>query len=194
MNMAYLSPQECEPDDVDLSFQLAGVGLCISRQHVIRRCNQVFADMFGYQAGELAGTPLANLHPSASDLEGGQWLGSMLESGRYSDERIMRRKDGSLFWCQMSGRPLHPERPLAGAVWVFEDRSERRPAERVLTGREREVAKLLVSGKSSKEVGRILAISPRTADAYRARLIQKFEVRSRLELISSLLSFTSLGA
>lgn len=55
-----------------------------------------------------------------------------------------------------------------------------------LTGREKEIAKLLVSKPShtsSKEVGRELDISPRTVDHHRARILEKMNVNSVAELI-----------
>jgi diguanylate cyclase (GGDEF)-like protein/PAS domain S-box-containing protein len=33
----------------------------------------------------------------------------------------MRRKDGSEFWCYLSGRAVQPGDPSQGAVWLFED-------------------------------------------------------------------------
>lgn len=195
--MTTTPPRRPDAADLDLTFHLAAVGLCISRQRVIQRCNEVFGEMFGYSADELAGGSMAPLYPSRDEFEhtGKRWLPVMLASGRYSDERIMRRRDGSLFWCHVTGRAQHRDQPFACAVWTFEDISLQRPVEeRGLTGREREVVQLLIAGKSSKEIGKILAISPRTADAHRARLIQKFDVRSRVELISKLLGFSGLAA
>ena len=55
-----------------------------------------------------------------------------------------------------------------------------------LTGREKEIAHLLVSNPShtsSKEVGRELDISPRTVDHHRARILEKMNVNSVAELI-----------
>jgi DNA-binding NarL/FixJ family response regulator len=45
-----------------------------------------------------------------------------------------------------------------------------------LTLREREVMQLLVEGKSSAEIGVLLALSPRTVDTYRGRIMQKLDV------------------
>jgi DNA-binding NarL/FixJ family response regulator len=52
-----------------------------------------------------------------------------------------------------------------------------------LTPREREVVRLIAEGKSSKEIGRVLAISPRTVDTYRDRLRDKLGLRSVAELV-----------
>ena len=56
-----------------------------------------------------------------------------------------------------------------------------------LTPREREVAAPLIQGLTSKSVGKRLAISPRTADMYRARLMQKTQAATTTELVHKLL-------
>ena len=53
-----------------------------------------------------------------------------------------------------------------------------------LTDREREVLKLLLAGKTSKEIASALAISPRTAEAHRHNLLRKFGAGSTKELMS----------
>jgi len=45
-----------------------------------------------------------------------------------------------------------------------------------LTGREREVLTLIAQGHTSKEIGGILGISPRTAEHHRARIMNKLRI------------------
>jgi len=52
-----------------------------------------------------------------------------------------------------------------------------------LTEREREVLEHLLAGRTSKEIARTLAISPRTAEAHRHNLLQKFGAGSAKELM-----------
>jgi FixJ family two-component response regulator len=52
-----------------------------------------------------------------------------------------------------------------------------------LTERERDVLDQLLAGKSSKEIARALAISPRTVEAHRRNLLRKFGVGSAKELM-----------
>jgi DNA-binding NarL/FixJ family response regulator len=47
----------------------------------------------------------------------------------------------------------------------------------VLSAREREILKLVVEGKSSKTIGDILCISPKTVNSYRYRMMEKLKVR-----------------
>ncbi|NQD38979.1 response regulator transcription factor [Permianibacter sp. IMCC34836] len=52
-----------------------------------------------------------------------------------------------------------------------------------LTEREREVLELVAAGRTSKEIGEQLGISPRTVEVYRARLMDKLQVGSLPELV-----------
>jgi FixJ family two-component response regulator len=52
-----------------------------------------------------------------------------------------------------------------------------------LTDREKEVLDHLLTGATSKEIARALAISPRTVDAHRRNLFRKFGVGSAMELV-----------
>ena len=91
----------------------------------------------------------------------------MMDTGSYSDERVMRRRDGTLFWCHVVGRALDRAQPFARAVWMFEDISHRRVVSTPLTVREREVAQHIVTGATSKQIARHLHISHRTVEAHR---------------------------
>ena len=173
---------------LELAFSLAPVGLCVSRDRVVDLCNEAFARMFGYEPAELQGQPLAPLYPSADEFAhvGNLGLPVMRETGVYSDERIMRRKDGTLFWCHVAGRALDRSDPFGCAVWMFEDISRRRPVTATLTLREREVAQQLAAGATSKQIARALGISPRTVEAHRARLMKKFGAGTAGELVARL--------
>lgn len=172
-----------------LAFDLAPVGLCVSRHRVVVFCNDVFARQFGYEVSELTNQPFALLYPTMDEFSniGVHGEAVMRETGVYSDERIMRRRDGSLFWCHVSGRAADRSDPFACAVWMFEDISQRRPVTTALTPREREVAKHLVMGATSKQIARVLDLSPRTVEAHRARLMTKHEAGSLGELVAKLL-------
>lgn len=52
-----------------------------------------------------------------------------------------------------------------------------------LTEREREVYALLVDGCANKEVARVLALSPRTVEVHRARVMEKLQVESFSQLV-----------
>ncbi|MCK9512200.1 MAG: LuxR C-terminal-related transcriptional regulator [Pigmentiphaga sp.] len=176
-------------EDLLLAFDMAPVGLLVSRRRVVQSHNRAFSAMFGYAPGALEGKSLACLYPSTSEFEhtGDRALLVMRDKALYSDERIMKRADGRLFWCQVSGQAIDRADPFSAAVWVFEDISQKRPVTAQLTSREREVVQFLVLGKSSKEIGKLLGIGYRTVEAHRARLMRKFGVGTSNELIARLI-------
>jgi DNA-binding CsgD family transcriptional regulator len=130
---------------------------------------------------------MAGFYPSAEEYEriGARGLSAMRDTGRYADERVMRRDDGTLFWCRVRGQSLTPDDPFRRGIWSFADLSAERPVV-ALTAREREVAILTCRGMTSKEIGRELNLSYRTIEVYRARLLEKFHARKLPELVSKL--------
>jgi RNA polymerase sigma factor (sigma-70 family) len=59
-----------------------------------------------------------------------------------------------------------------------------------LTPREREVLDLMVKGKQNKAVAQELAVSPRTVEIHRARVMEKMQVHSVAELVHMMLGAT----
>lgn len=52
-----------------------------------------------------------------------------------------------------------------------------------LSGREREVLVLVVQGRTSKEVARIVGVKPSTIDTYRSRIMAKLDVSDICSLV-----------
>jgi PAS domain S-box-containing protein len=172
------------------AFDLAPIGLVLSRQRLIVDCNQQLCAMFGHAREALIGRSFELLYPSHAEFErtGERILASLDKAGRYTDDRIMKRHSGELFWCHVSGRTLQAGDPHAAGIWSFEDLSAHRRLDTPLTPREREIAALLIHGLTSKQIGKRLAISPRTVDVYRARLMRKYGAATTPDLVHKLLS------
>ena len=63
-----------------------------------------------------------------------------------------------------------------------------------LSGREREVLGLIVEGLTNKEIGRALALSPRTVETHRANLFAKLQAESLAQLIRQYAALVDAGA
>ena len=170
-------------------FENAPIGLLYSEDRVIIRCNARFAAIFGHEPVELEGRSLAALYPSRDDFDhtGDHWSRELSGHGTHSDERIMQRRSGELFWCRVRGQSIDRAHPLSRAVWSFADLSAERPVI-PLSPRERQVGMLLVEGLTAKEIGRRLNISPRTVDVHKTRLMSRFGSRNSLELVRALIT------
>lgn len=180
--------------DYRVAFDLAPVGLALSRNRSIVDCNQHLCDMFGATHEQLLGQSFQILYPSADEYErtGARIAPLLNRNGTYSDDRIMKRVDGRLkgeaFWCHVTGRALNRQAPHEAGIWCFEDLSASRPVKAELTAREREVAAQLMQGLTSKQIGKILVISHRTVEIYRARLMRKYQASTAGDLVHKLMA------
>lgn len=177
-----------------LAFDMAPVGLVLSRNRTMMDCNQHVCEMFGASRDQLVGQSFQILYPSADEYErtGARIAPLLNRNGTYADDRIMKRVDGRFkgepFWCHVTGRALNREAPHEAGIWTFEDLSSTRPVKAELTAREREVAANLLDGLTSKEIGKVLGISHRTVEIYRARLMRKYKSSTTAELVHKLMA------
>ena len=183
------------PDiDYRLAFEHAPVGMVLSRNRTMVDCNARLCEMFGAAREQLMGQSFQVLYPSADEYErlGARMAPLLGKGGTYADDRIMKRVGGRLggetFWRHVTGRALKRATPHAAGIWSFEDLSSRRTVKADLTAREREVAAHLMGGLTSKEIGKALAISHRTVEIYRARLMRKYGAHSTPDLVHRLLA------
>jgi len=65
----------------------------------------------------------------------------------------------------------------------LDETKPRRRHSLALTGRQREVLQLLAEGKSAKEAGAILGISPRTVETHKYKMMDELGVKTSAELV-----------
>ena len=176
--------------DYRLAFEMAPVGLALSRNRAMVDCNRHLCDMFGASRELLVGQSFQVLYPSVIEFERtGLRIAPILNrNGTYADDRIMKRSSGETFWCHVTGRALNQTKPHEAGIWTFDDLSSRRPVKAELTAREREVAAYLMDGLTSKEIGKALTISHRTVEIYRARLMRKYKASNAGDLVHKLMA------
>ncbi len=193
MDFPAAAPAFADSPDYRLAFQLAPVGLILSRQRHIVDCNERVCAMFGATPEQLIGQSFRILYPSAAEYErtGARLAPILNRDGVYADNRLMMRvggpQAGESFWCHVTGRAIDRSAPHAAGIWSFEDLSAQRPVTARLTAREREVAAQLMQGLTSKEIGRVLGISHRTVEIYRARLMRKYRASTAADLVQKLM-------
>jgi diguanylate cyclase (GGDEF)-like protein/PAS domain S-box-containing protein len=111
-----------------LNATLIGIGFVRDRK--IARCNRRFEQLFGYAPGELAGQDSTVLAADPEDFE--QFRDEalvLLATGQTLEtERRARRKDGTEFWCKITGRAIDPQMLEQGAIWICDDVSDQRAA------------------------------------------------------------------
>jgi PAS domain S-box-containing protein len=98
--------------DYRTAFEQAPIGLVLSRQRLIVDCNRHVLAMFRAQQDQLVGQSFAVMYPSVDEFErtGERIVAQLDQDGRYADDRVMKRMDGELFWCHVSGRRTRTRR------------------------------------------------------------------------------------
>ncbi|MBL3575851.1 LuxR family transcriptional regulator [Rhodovulum sulfidophilum] len=178
--------------DADLNltgFMDAPIGLMVLSNRVIQRINTEIERIFGWTRDELEGRSIRALYPSSVDYEktGSRWRRWLDERPRYTDERFMQCRSGEIIWTRASGRTLTPGDPFRLMVWTFEHLENRPPNSATLTPREREVARYIVNGYTSKETGLAMGISPRTVEVHRSSVMKKLGVQNAAELVAKMI-------
>jgi diguanylate cyclase (GGDEF)-like protein/PAS domain S-box-containing protein len=106
------------------------VGIALVGDRTIRNGNARMAQMFGYpDAASLQGLPARAIYADDAGFAavGADLYAAMAHGGAVTREVHMRRRDGSLFWCELSGQAVTGQ-PGVDSVWVGQDISERRAA------------------------------------------------------------------
>ncbi|WP_106855119.1 LuxR C-terminal-related transcriptional regulator [Caballeronia novacaledonica] len=179
--------------DYEDLFRHMPVAVIVARERVMVDCNARALELFRATRGDIIDQSFSKLYPQRKDFSTtGRRLAPLLAKHElFSDDRIMRRIDGTHFWVTVCGFGYNPKRPFELAIWTFTDMSQSTKQSdnaSMLTERERDVAALLVHGMTSKEIGKELSISPRTVDIHRASLLRKYGARATQDLIARLLA------
>jgi len=121
--------------ELDVILANAGVGIVFLKSRMVVRCNQRYAEIFGFGSPEAAvgtrSTELYETEQAARSL--GARAYPVLSAGEtFRGEQMMRRQDGSLFWAHLTGRLIHADDPADGSIWIVDDISERRQADAAL--------------------------------------------------------------
>lgn len=107
------------------------VAIALVGDRTVRSGNARMAQMFGYSdVASLQGLPARALYADDAAFEAiGADLYQAMERGESVTREVpMRRSDGSLFWCELTGRAVSGQ-PEVDSVWVAQDVTERHVAQ-----------------------------------------------------------------
>jgi len=151
----------------------ATVGIAFVRQRVFQRCNPRFEEMFGYDTGEAIGKDTEIIFVSRDEYRSaGERMYARVATGEtYIDEREVRRKDDSHFWCKVVIKAVNPKRPEEGTIVIYEDITAERAARASL-----------VASRDAAEASRELlerAVAERTVELQAANARLQAEIADR---------------
>lgn len=105
-------------------------------------------------------------------------VSSLVEAG--VDGLFSKADDNSELYQRLPGILLGQRYIAASFVEILEQSAQTE----VLTGRERQILNLILSGQSNKEIARTLGISAKTVDKHRTSMMQKLNVHSVPQLMA----------
>ncbi|KIL99344.1 Sensory box histidine kinase/response regulator [Paramagnetospirillum magnetotacticum MS-1] len=129
-------------------FEAATVGIAFLKNRVIVRGNPQLDRLFGYEPGELVGQSTRIWFPDdESFADVGDAYEALSRGEVHQREQCYVRKDGTRFWCRISGSAIDPSDLSRGAVWMLEDVTDARAAAEALA-KARDVAEDAAKTKS----------------------------------------------
>jgi DNA-binding CsgD family transcriptional regulator len=170
-------------------FMRLPVACAVLHDRTVTDCNDLFCELWRDKAENIKGVSFSQFYSSVEDFElrGRRIAPILAEKGEYADSWLLKRGGNEIFWCHVNGVTLDRSKPYERVIWTFAELSGKPDSNLSigsrLTPREREIAKLLYEGCSSKEVARRLDISHRTVHIHRANLLKKYAVRSTTDLL-----------
>ncbi|MFM9438103.1 PAS domain S-box-containing protein [Janthinobacterium sp. CG_23.3] len=112
----------------------ASLGIVLTSERKIQRCNAAFEAMFGYSDDGVVGLPGRALYRSDEEYQDmADEVAPALSTGKpVRREMYLRRRDGSDFWGNLSGYVADPADPTRGTWWIIEDRTAFKQTEQAL--------------------------------------------------------------
>ena len=103
--------------ELDVILANAGVGVVFVKARTLVRCNQRYAEIYGFADPEAAvGRSSVELYESEDEARSlGRRAYPVLAAGEtFRSEQLMLRQNGEKFWAHLTGRLINPDDP---AYW-----------------------------------------------------------------------------
>ncbi|NVO05398.1 MAG: PAS domain S-box protein [Rhodoferax sp.] len=115
-------------------FEATTLGIAFIKNRVIVRSNGKLDTLFGVAEGTYIGQSTRSWYVDEAGYQlGGDSAYAELAQGKmHQREQELVRADGTRFWCHLSGAAFDPGDLGKGTVWMLEDITERKNAERAM--------------------------------------------------------------
>ena len=109
--------------------ETASLGIAFIKGGLFVNANRRLEELLGYAPDELIGQVAGICRPDGEYPGGIGNLNALLKRGEIIKQVMeLLRKDGSCFWCRISGRAVDAQKLSQGTVWMFEDVTKEREA------------------------------------------------------------------
>lgn len=111
------------------------VGISLLKKRKVQWANAAHDRMFGYEPGVTRGIDTSAFYVDSASYErlGAGGYATLQTGATFYDEIEMKKADGSLFWCSLTGRAVDPANMDEGSIWMVQDITERKRTQDALS-------------------------------------------------------------
>lgn len=120
--------------EMEMILETLTMGVSFLRDRRVQWANASHDRIFGYEHGESMGLETSVLYADEQEYRrvGTEGYGQLAKGEAYTTETEMKRRDGTRFWCSLTGRAVNPANLAEGSIWMLQDITERKRAEAAL--------------------------------------------------------------
>jgi len=109
----------------------SSVGIIFVKNRKVLWANPAHCKIFGYKPEAVKGMTTAEYYANRESYEyvGEKGYARIASGGIFSEDMMMKKKDGTLVWCNLVGQAINPANPEEGSIWSMLDISARKRAE-----------------------------------------------------------------
>ena len=109
----------------------SSVGIIFVKNRKAIWANPAHCKIFGYEVGTTQNMDTAVFYVDKESYEdiGRKAYSTIASGGIYSEDLIMKKQDGTQFWCNLVGQAVSPHNPEEGSIWSILDITDRKRAE-----------------------------------------------------------------
>ncbi len=117
--------------ELRIILNLMPIGASFLKDRSVQFSNPAFDSIFGYEPGETLQMNTVHFYPSRERYEyiGSTAYAALADGSVYSIDMEMKKKDGTLIWCNLTGQAVTVGRPDDGIIWMVQDISDRKQQE-----------------------------------------------------------------
>ena len=120
--------------ELKLILDTAPIGIAWLKDRQVVTANLTHDKIYGYAPGETVCMPTRAFYADPQEYErvGRDGYATLARGEIFRTETLMRRKDGSVFPCSLTGQAINPQNLDDGSIWQLEDITERKRVETAL--------------------------------------------------------------